>query len=244
MEKFYLITIQYTRNMAIKRKGSDKKVYIAVILLAVLIAATAVIIYAMQPGPVQVAVGVHAGDTFSYSITGISVFTGLDAVETPGFQRYNQTDVFKITITDQNASSVSFDTIWRFKNGTEIPGKQTIDLSNGLKSDANDFWAIYAAHLKVGDLLRPTGFEGLKVNFLDSKVYASGTRERNFWFIENQFFDINDPTRNTLRDDYTGVYFDKQTGMLETLTSITNYNNPLKTETIIWKLVDTSVWAV
>ena len=202
--------------MAIKRKTSHKKLYIAIILLVVLIAATAaVVINAMQPTPVNAKVGVHVGDSFTYSILGTSVLTDLNAVESPGFSQYNQTDYFKITITGiSNVTSVSFDTVWRFKNGTEIPSQQTIDLSNGLKTDTNGFWAMYAANLKVGDLLRPTGFDGLKVNATDTK-HIFGTRESNLWFIENQFFDVNDPTHNTLRDDYTRVYFDKQTGMLE-----------------------------
>ena len=232
--------------MAIKRKTSQKKLYIAIILLAILIAATAaVVINAMQPTPVNVKVGVHVGDSFTYNIVGTSVLTDLNAVESPGFSQYNQTDYFKITITGiNNATSVSFDTVWRFKNGTEIPGKQTIDLANGNKTDSNGFWAIYASNLNVGNLLRPTGFDGLTVNATDTQTFADSTRTRNFWWIENQFYDVNDPTHNTLRDDYTGVYFDKQTGMLTSLNSITNYNNPLKTEAITWKLVDSTVWKV
>ena len=232
--------------MAIKRKTSQKKLYIAIILLVILIAATAaVVINAMKPTPVDVKVGLHVGDSFTYSIVGTSVLTDLNAVDSPGFSQYNQTDYFKITITGiNNVTSVSFDTVWRFKNGTEIPASQTIDLSNGLKTDSNGFWAIYAANLKVGNLLRPTGFDKLTVNLTDTKAYTSGSRERNFWFIENQFFDVNDPTHNTLRDDYTGVYFDKQTGMLTNLNSITYYNNPLKTEVITWNLISTTAWAV
>lgn len=230
--------------MAIPRKKSNKKVYIVIFLIVILIAATAAVIYAMQPGPVKAKVGVHVGDSFTYGITGTSTLQSLDAVESPGFSQYNQTDYFKITITGISGTSVSFDTLWRFKNGTEIPGKQTVDLSNGNKTDANGFWAIYASNLNVGNLLRPTGFDGLTVNLTDTKAYADSTRQRNFWFIENQFFDVNDPTHNTLRDDYTGVYFDKQTGMLTSLNSITYYNNPLKTEVISWTLVSSTVWAV
>jgi hypothetical protein len=231
--------------MAIKRKSSPKKLYIAIILLVILIAATAaVVINATQPTPLNVKVGVHIGDSFTYGIVGTSVLTDLNAVESPGFSEYNQTDYFKITITAVNGTSVSFDTVWRFTNGTEIPASQTIDLSNGMKNDSNGFWAIYPANLNVGDLLRPTGFDGLRVNATDTQTYAGSTRERNLWFIENQFFDVNDPTHNTLRDDYTRVYFDKQTGMLVTLDSITYYNNPLKTEAITWTLVSSTVWTV
>lgn len=223
----------------------SKKVYIAIILLVVLIAATAAIIFATQPAPVKAAaVGVHASDSFTYSLVGTSTLTGLGAVETPGFSQYNQTDYYRITVTSVNGTSVSFDTLWRFINGTEINGKQTIDLSNGQETVSNGFWAIYSSNLNVKDLLRPTGYDGLTVNLTDTKAYADSTRERNFWFIEKQFFDVNDPTRSTLRYDYTGVYFDKQTGMLETLNNITAYNNPLMTEVITWSLINSTVWAV
>lgn len=230
--------------MAFKKKGSSKKIYIAIFLLVILIAAGAAIIYVTQPAPVKVVLGVNVGDSFSYSIMGRSILTGIDAVETPGFSQYNQTDYYKITITSVNGTSVSFDTLWRFINGTEVTGKQTIDLSNGLKTDPNGFWAIYASNLNVGDLLRPTGTDGVTVNKTETKAYGDITRERNFFSLGSEFFDVNDPTRNTLRYDYTVVYFDKQTGMLENLTWITDYNNPEKREVIIWQLVDSSVWAV
>ena len=113
-----------------------------------------------------------------------------------------------------------------------------------MKTDPNGFWAIYASSLNVGNLLRPTGFDGLTVNLTDTKTYADSTRARNFWFIDNQFFDVNDPTRNTLRYDYTGVYFDKQTGMLETLINYQEYNNPAMKEVITWTLINSTVWAV
>jgi len=230
--------------MAFKRKRSSKKIYIAILLLVVLIVAVAAVIYATQPAPVKVVMGVHAGDSFTYGITGRSILTGLDAVETPGFSQYNQTDYYKITITDVNGSSVSLDTLWRFLNGTEVTGKQIIDLSNGLKNDPNGFWAIYASNLNVGDLLRPTGTDGVTVNKTETKTYADITRERNFFSLGSEFFDVNDPTRNTLRYDYTVVYFDKQTGMLENLTWITDYNKPEKREVITWQLISSSVWDV
>jgi hypothetical protein len=223
----------------------SKKVYISIFILIVLIAATVAIIFATQPAPAKaVVVGVKAGDSFTYSLLGTSTLTGLDAVETPGFSQFNQTDYYKITITDVNGTSVSFDNTWRFKNGTEITGKQTIDLSNGQKTDSDGFWAIYAANLNVGDLLRPTGHDGLTVNLTDTKTYAESTRERNFMSIRAESVLTTDPTSSTLRYDTTFVFFDKQTGMLDNLNWITDYNKPEMTEVITWKLINSTVWAV
>jgi hypothetical protein len=229
--------------MAIKRKTSHKKLYIAIFLIVVLSVAVAALVYASIP-TVKATPGVKIGDYFVYSITGSSDLQSLDATVSPGFDQYNQTDYFKVTVTGVSGSNVSIDTLWAFKNGTQESGQQTIDLSSGNESVTNGFWAIYPSNLNVGSLLRPTGTDGLKVNMTDTKAYASSSRQRNFWFIENEFYDVNDPTHNTLRDDYTGVYFDKQTGMLETLNNISAFNNPLKTESITWKLVSTNVWAV
>ena len=93
---------------------------------------------------------------------GTSNLTSLAAVDTPGFSVYNDTDNYKITITECTRNfSDHLDTLWTFKNASAITGSQTIDLSNGNKTDENGFWAIYASNLNVGDLLRPNGFDGI-----------------------------------------------------------------------------------
>ncbi len=230
--------------MAIKRKTSHKKAYIAILLLVLLIVASAAIIYAALPGPAKATVGVHVGDSFTYHIIGYSNLTDLNAVESPGFSQYNQTDYFKVTITGVNVTSVSLETLWRFTNGTEVTGEQTIDLSNGAETVTTGFWAVYSANLNVGDLLRPTGFDKLTVNATDTYAYAGGSRTRNFWYIASMFRDVNDPTGNTQRYDYTALWFDKKTGMLINLTSYSEYNNPGKVEVITWNLVNSTVWAV
>jgi hypothetical protein len=231
--------------MAFKKKGSNKKVYIAITLLVVLIVASAAVILATQtPAVKTVALGVNIGDTFTYHLLGTSNLTSLAAVDTPGFSVYNNTDNYKITITNVQGTLVSLDTLWSFKNASLITGSQTIDLSNGNKTEANGFWAIYASNLNVGDQLRPNGFDGVKVNASSTITYANSARERNFMAIGAESYLATDPTHSTLRYDTTLVYFDKQTGMLDTLIWITDYNNPEMREVITWTLVDSSVWAV
>jgi hypothetical protein len=231
--------------MAFKKKGSNKKVYIAIILLVLLIVASAAVIFATQtPAVKDVAVGVHTGDTFTYHLLGTSILTSLAAVDTPGFSVYNNTDYYKITVINVQGTLVSLDTLWTFKNASSITGSQTIDLSNGNNTKANGFWAIYSSNLNVGDLLRPNGFDGIRVNASSIITYAASTRERNLMSIVGEFYLATDPTHSALRYDTTLVYFDKQTGMLETLIWITDYNNPEMREVITWTLVDSSVWAV
>jgi hypothetical protein len=134
--------------------------------------------------------------------------------------------------------------LWKLKNASEITGSKKIDLSIVNKTDDKGFWAIYASNLNVGDLLRPNGFDGLTVNASSTITYAASTRERNFMSIGGESYLATDPTHSTLRYDTTLVYFDKQTGMLETLIWITDYNNPEMREVITWTLIDSSVWAV
>ena len=45
-------------------------------------------------------------------------------------------------------------------------------------TDTNGFWAIYPANLNVGDLLRPKGYDGLKVNLTDSHPFAVGSKSK------------------------------------------------------------------
>ncbi|MGE5533492.1 MAG: hypothetical protein ACM3UN_04005 [Bacillota bacterium] len=229
--------------MAIK-KSSHRNLYLAILLIVILSVATAAIVYATLPSPKKATAGVHVGDSFTYSITGILTLQSTEATATPGFEQYNQTDYYKVTITGVTGENVTFDTQWRFLNGTAVDTSQSINLSNGQESVQNGFWAMYSSNLKKGDLLRPTGFDKQIVNETAPQQYADSTRERNFWFIESQFEDTRDPTHSTLMDVFNQIYFDKQTGMLDTLNSISYYNNPLKTEAIIWKLVSCTVWDV
>ena len=184
------------------------------------------------------------GDTFTYKLTGSSVLGSTDVVTPAYLSQENDTDYYKVTITEINGPHVSLNALWRFLNGTQIESSQIIDLSDGIVSDPNGFWAIYTPNLNVNDLLHPNGSDKLIVNSTGTQKFASSTRTRNFWSTTNQFVDPNDPSGNTMREDYLGVYFDKQTGMLESLTNIQFYTNPEIEITISWQLTSSNVWAV
>jgi hypothetical protein len=226
-------------------KKSHTKLYIGIILIAIIAVSGAAVAYSILSVRHYEA-GVKAGDTFTYSLKGYADLTGLDASITPGFNDYNNTEYYKITILDvTNKTTVSMQCDWKFFNGTTITSTQTIDIATGLKSDESGFWAIYPTGLTTTDLLRPYGYDGKIVNntYTETK-YASGGRDTCTWHIENQFYDTNDPTQSTLMADYRNIYFDRQTGMLTALANWQMYNNPEKTQTIEWILVDSSVWQV
>jgi hypothetical protein len=184
------------------------------------------------------------GDTFTYKLSGSSVLGDTNAATPAYLSQYNNTDFYEVTITGINGTHVSLNALWRFINGTQVESSQIIDLSDGIVSDPNGFWAIYTSDLSLNDLLHPKGSDKLIVNSTDTQTFATSIRTRNFWSTANQFVDPNDPTGNTMREDYLGVYFDKQTGMLESLTNIQFFTNPEIEITITWQLSSSNVWAV
>jgi len=224
-------------------KKSHTKRNIAIILIIIVSVASATVAYATLTAK-KVEIGVKIGDTFTYSLMSTVHLTGNESIASDGFEKYNQTDYYKIIIKEINGTQISMDTLWKFNNGTEITNSQTIDIANGQKSDDYGFWAIYPANLNTADLLRPNGYDGNTVNNTDTVNYANGNRDRCFWRIDNQFSDIRDPTGATLMYDYRNIFFDKETGILTTLENYQVFNNPAKTEYIQWKLVDSSVWDV
>jgi hypothetical protein len=226
-------------------KKSHTKMYLAVILIIIIVSvAGAAIAYSFMTAKNYEA-GVKVGDTFTYSLKGYVELTGLDATITPGFDIYNTTDYYKVTITDiTNKTTVTMQSDWKFLNGTTLTTTQTIDVANGNKTDNTGFWAIYPTNLNKAELLRPYGYDGNIVNNTDTATYANETRSRCYWYINNQFSDVNDPTGSTVMYDYRNIFFDRQTGMLTSLVNYQVYNNPQKTQEIEWTLIASSVWQV
>jgi hypothetical protein len=231
--------------MPLRKKSKSKKPYLAILLLAILVAATGAVLYFTQTSPTPTAPGVKVGDTFYYTLKGFSNLVGPDAVTPAWVEQLNDTDYYKITVTAVSGNTVSIDTIWRFNNGTTITASQTIDVSGKNPTPNGMFWALYPANLTTNDRLRPLSrLDKTFVNSTETRQFADGDRALNVWSIDNSFYDPNDPTMSTWRDDYIFVDFDKQTGMFVTLTNIQTYNNPQYSLTISWNLTNSTAWAV
>ncbi len=232
--------------MAFKKKRFSTKVLVAIVLLIIVIpVVTATVVYtAIQSSSSQptVVAGVNVGDTFTYNITAQSILFSSTAVTPDYLYEFNSTDYYQVTITGVSGSLVTFDTTWKFQNGTEITTPEYVDIATG--NNSGDFWAIYPSNLKVNNFLSPKGYDKLIVNSTDTYTYTNSTRPRNWWSIENVFTDTTDPTGSTQQDNFISVYFDKQTGMLTQLTNIQQYNNPQYNVIITWKLTKSSVWDV
>ena len=236
--------------MSHHKKRNYKKIYIALTLLVIVCVVTAAVVYAAtQPPAAKPATsGVSVGDTFTYSIKGAyelfdeNVATP-DSIY-PGFTNLNNTLSYTVKVTAVNGTLISLDVNQRFVNGTEFPRQQTIDLSNGLKSDANGFFQLYCANLNLNDKVRPNGADGVIVNSTSTKGYQDSTRALNEITIENEFFNTLDQTHSTYMDDYRSISFDRQTGMLVSFVDYIQYNNPSMTLVITYTLIDSSAWPV
>ncbi len=234
-----------------RKRGKSKKIYIAIAILAVLCVVTGALVYVatLPAAPAQAVPGVKVGDTFTYKVKGASTIYDENVVSANDILKYdlgqyNQTQSYTVTITGVNGTSVSMDVVWRFINGTEIPYKQTIDLSNGMKSDDKGFYAVYPTNLNVNDRVRPNGADGVYINTTDTRTYSGTTRAINSFSLENEFFNAEDPTHSTYMNDYRSISFDKQTGMLVTLVDYQQYNNPQMIVVITYTLASTNIWTV
>jgi hypothetical protein len=230
-----------------KNPHFQRNVGIAAIMITVIAISTLAIVFTQTPEPTSDTtnqVGLNVGDTFSYKLTGSAVLGNPDATIPEGLSQYNDTDYYQVTVTAINGTQVLLSTTWKFNNGSQITRPQIIDLSTGARVDPNGFWAIYYSDLNVKDLLHPRGTDGLVVNGSDTQIFGNVTRARNYWITESQFVNASDTSGNTMRDVYVGVYFDKQTGILEKLTHIEFFTNPEVELIITWELTGSSVWNV
>jgi len=226
-----------------KKKNTSTKLLTGIILVAIIaIASTAIVYIVTQTPSKQTIQGVHVGDVFTYNITADSNLITSDAVTPAYLTQYNSTDYYQVSITGVNGSLVWFDTLWQFTNGTALKNPGWINLATGANSGG--FWAIYPSNLKVNDLLSPKGNDKLIVNSTSTQTYATSTRTTNNWSTDNVLTDSSDPTGSTQQDNFIAVTFDKQTGMLTSLTNVQQYNNPGYNILILWQLTNATVWKV
>lgn len=179
--------------------------------------------------------GLKTGDFFTYDLKAIFNLEDTNVVAPDYLYQYNTTEYYKVTIMQIEGANITFGITWKFSNGTVLASTQTINLATGTKTDQSAFAVVYASHLKLGDLLRPSGNDGLMVNGTANKQYRDSTRETNYYSAN---------TQTDERSDSWEIYFDKQTGIMVNLKDIQSYDNPKMTITMVWKIVESNVWLV
>lgn len=236
--------------MAYKKKSSHRNLIIAVVLVAIVAVASVAAVILVNHGSGQPSsdttsklVGVQVGDTFTYNITG-SCSASVPSAYYPGFYELNQTKYYKVAVTAVEGSVVSLQTDWVFDNGTDIPGQQTIDLSNGLMTNDQGFWGLYPSDLKVSDSIYPDMNESVPVNATTTQNWTSGSRTSLYYQVSTTQEYSQDPTQSTERYLVDSVYFDKQTGILTNFSEIQTYNNPEIELEVIYYLTSSNVWNV
>jgi hypothetical protein len=125
--------------MAIKKKGVNKKIILAVVLLVVIaMGAVAAVVLSKPKQAATIKVGVHVGDTFTYALSGSSSGPVPDTISSD-FGIYNGTQSYIVTVKAVNGTRVTLDTDWALRNGTNFDSVQSIDLASGILSDQNGF---------------------------------------------------------------------------------------------------------
>jgi len=227
----------------VKKKRQSRIVMLLSILLIVIIILAIIVYTNLGNQPAEAIPGVTKGDVFTYNVMGIVNTKDPDAEIPAQILDLNNTDWYRVTVTDVSGPDVSIDTVQHFKNGTEIAGTGTVNVETGINSPVNGFWTIFAANLRKNDRIRPNGPERSTVNATLDRDYGVGvTRETNALSIITQYYDSENP--DITYTEYGNTYFDRQTGMLVELRYISVYTDPQVTLTLLWKIRDTNRWAV
>jgi uncharacterized membrane protein len=131
------------------KKAATKKKYIAIFLLVALVIAAVALIYVTQfsskTEATDLTVGINVGDTFTYKLTGESVLISSGTTTPAYLSQYNATDYYQVTITGINGTLVTFDTVWKFTNGTAIQNSEWVNIGTGANS--GDFTQISLSYL-------------------------------------------------------------------------------------------------
>ncbi len=223
-------------------KKRSSVILIAILAVVIIIVAFLIFTHLGPQSDLVAAPGVKAGDEFTYDIEGFWSSQDPDAAPSESFFELNMTEWFKVTVTGVSGAEVSFNTTWRFNNGTEFERANSVNVETGMKYPSDAFYLIYAANLKTNDFVRPLGPDRSTVNETATRQYASGTRETNRLSLVQEFYDENEPTRTWT--EYTNIHFDRQTGVLVELRDINVYANPDMTLTLLYTIKDTNVWGV
>lgn len=219
-------------------KKRSRVVYLLVIVLfAVLILAVIIFTYSGTRTQARVP-GVSEGDTFTYDVTSFWNSIDPNATVPQYLLEINQTESFRVTISEITGSMVTTLDAWVFENGTQHNSTGLVNVETGYNSGG--FWPVVAANLGKDDLLHPSGQNGITVNETIIREYPSGARETNYFTLNYQG-DDEDYGYYTAEAYY---YFDRATGMLVELYDKSEFLSAKMEAAILWKIKESNVWVV
>ena len=195
------------------------------LLATVLLAAFAVPAFAQTYSP-----GVTVGQYVKY---GNFVGTGTD------FESFNDYDFVKLQVTNVSGSVVTLLSTGQFKNGTAVPGNNTVevwDVATGTENGVpNTQGPIIAANLNQGDQIPPPN--AYTINQTNSAIFLGVTRSVNVLDV-----DILTESYNTT----TSYVYDQVSGMLlQTISQTTTQAQPQPVKsTYAYTIIETNIFGL
>jgi len=216
-------------------------IIIAFIVIAVVLIVT---LYAVRPFAPKYEIGVKAGDTFTYQMTGVAESSDFDMVIPENYMDVNRTSHYRIEITKVSYPLVSYIETTLFKNGTIIRSEATLNVESGATTGEGGFWGIFVTNLGVGKLSRPAVTTGITVNATEIRQYQNGDRQTNFMTASAEFVDVEDETYSRTCTRFTYIHVDKEIGIMVELSERQIYNDPQIMLTTTWTLIESNVLQV
>ena len=103
--------------------------FLAILSVIIIVLTFVIFTHSGSQENLVVAPGVHKGDELTYDIQYFSDSTDPEMIA-ESFYQYNLTEWYKVTVTDVSNASITLSTTWRFINGTEFKGSNTVDVES------------------------------------------------------------------------------------------------------------------
>ncbi|MEM2111912.1 MAG: Ig-like domain-containing protein [Candidatus Bathyarchaeia archaeon] len=185
--------------------------------------------YSEFSGPIQISVGVKAGDWAKYNITASWQSTDPNATEPPQIEAFREIEWVKFEVQSISNTYIMILQTYYYKNGTEqLPPPMSGDMATQFVT------GVIPSNLSEGYVIPGTA---ATINGTVTRSYAGASRAVNYLSYSGSSFGM-DMTQT--------MYWDKATGILcEMLMEISMPTNGyLTTTSTSLKMIETNLWKV
>jgi len=180
-------------------------------------------------------VGVSVGDWFKYGDITVN-WSSDDPNATSPHLVWNVTEWMSISVEDVSGTNITFQSTWRYINGTEETPRGHIDIDTG---DGNMTFSAISANLNANDTIYSTST--MKIDETIIRTYPDSTRDTNH---------LNTTTESNVTGFYQylsmNLYWDRSSGIsVETaLESTIQAEGYTTTMSILVRITESNVWVV
>ncbi|HDQ05919.1 MAG TPA: hypothetical protein ENN36_04245 [Candidatus Bathyarchaeota archaeon] len=193
-------------------------------------------------------VGVAEGDWFTYGLDFSWNTTDSDSLFPPSeygdWERINETEWIKVTVTDVSGTNVSFQYLTHYENGTEEIGDGYIDADTG--DESNAALSIISANLGENDSIYTSGdYSMWMINETITRTYPDGARNTNHINMTYEFsWTINELHYYFYQS--INLYWDKETGILveDSFDFCNQTGDHMESWSVVSRVTDSSVWVI